>query len=364
MKNVLIVSHGAALGGSPISALNIARFINKDKFKIIFVFGEDGKIVQIARNEGFKVYICQKRGILSIPLISDIVKIIKKERIALLHLNTLTSYYKYPFMAAKLLKIPTVWFVREDPEQKRCIRLVKYINRSDKIVTVSKDTAEHLIYADKKKLTTIYNGIDLQFYNNQLDRDECCEKLCLDKNFRYITTIASIEQRKGIVELIQSFSLISSKYKDVKLLIVGKDRTIKQEYLNLVKKEINRLRLGKSVILYGESQMIKEIMQISELFLLKSAWEGLSRVLLEAMACGKAIIASNGGGNKEQVLNNINGFTTDFGDIIGFSKDIETCLQDKAIIDKFEIASRKLAEEKFDIKVTTKKIEDLYNSLI
>lgn len=364
MKNILIVSHGAALGGSPISALNIARFINKDNFRVVFVFGEDGKIAQIARNEGFKVYVCKKRGILSVPLILDILKIIKEEKITLVHLNTLTSYYKYPFMAAKLLKIPTVWFVREDPQQKRCIRLAKYINKSDKIVTVSKDTAEHLIYADKRKLTTIYNGIDLQFYNNQLNRDECCEKLHLDKNFRYITTIASIEQRKGIVELIQSFSLISSKYKDIKLLIVGKDRTTKQEYLNLVKQEIIRLKLDKSVILYGESQLIKEIMQISELFLLKSAWEGLSRVLLEAMACGKAIIASNGGGNKEQVLNNINGYTTDFEDITGFAGDIDTCLQDKSLIDKFQITSRKLAEEKFDIKITTKKIEDLYNSII
>ena len=60
MKNVLIVSHGAALGGSPISALNIARFIDKTRFRPVFLFGEDEQVAQMAKNEGFSVYIAKK----------------------------------------------------------------------------------------------------------------------------------------------------------------------------------------------------------------------------------------------------------------------------------------------------------------
>lgn len=62
MKKILIVSHGAALGGSPISALNIGRYINKKKFNVVYVFGEDGPIVEQARYEGFKVYVDKKKG--------------------------------------------------------------------------------------------------------------------------------------------------------------------------------------------------------------------------------------------------------------------------------------------------------------
>ena len=64
-KNILLVSHGAALGGSPISMLNIARYIDKTLFNIILVFGENGPIVERARSEEFKVYIVEKRGFLS-----------------------------------------------------------------------------------------------------------------------------------------------------------------------------------------------------------------------------------------------------------------------------------------------------------
>lgn len=361
MKNILIVSHGAALGGSPISALNIARYINKKEFNPILVYGENGPIVELAKKEGFKTYIITKRGFLSIPMMIDFYKVIKNENIDLVHLNTFTSYYKYPAIVAKLLNKKVVWFVRENPEEKRCVKLAKYINKySDKIVTVSYDTANYMYYADKSKLMTIHNGINLDFCKNV---KEPYKILGLDDNFDYITTIASIEKRKGIIELIESFNIIKDKIdKNIKLLIVGKDRTQKQEYLNQVKQTIKKLNLEDRVILYGESKNIKEIMKISKVFILNAYWEGLSRVLLEAMICAKPIVASKNGGNKEQVFDEINGYTFEAGDIKELAIKLELILNQD--LKKLGENSKNLVIEKFDIKDTTKKIENLYKSLL
>ncbi len=361
MKSILIVSHGAALGGSPISALNIARYINKKEFNPILVYGEDGPIVELAKKEGFTTYIIKKRGFLSIPMIMDFYKMIKKENIDLVHLNTFTSYYKYPAIVAKFINKKVVWFVRENPEEKRCVRLAKYINKcANKIVTVSYDTANYMYYADKNKLMTIYNGINLDFCENIKDAYKI---LGLSKEFEYITTIASIEKRKGIIELIESFDLIKDKIdKNIKLLIVGKDRTQKQEYLNQVKETIKKLNLENRVILYGESKNIKEIMSISKIFILNAYWEGLSRVLLEAMICAKPILASKNGGNKEQVFDDINGYTFKAGDIKELANKLELILNQNLV--KFGKNSKNLAIEKFDIKHTTMKIENLYKSLL
>jgi glycosyltransferase involved in cell wall biosynthesis len=360
-KNILIVSHGAALGGSPISSLNIGRFIDKKEFNPIFVFGEDGPIVEIAKNEGFKTYIIKKRGFLNIPMMLDFYKIIKKEKIDLIHLNTFTSYYKYPAMLAKFLNKKVVWFVRENPEEKRCVRLANYINKyADKIVTVSYDTANHMYYADKNKLMTIHNGINLDFCK---ENKNSYEILGLDKNFEYITTIASIEKRKGIIELIESFNLIKDKIdKNIKLLIVGKDRTQNQKYLKQVKNIISKYNLEDRVILYGESKNIKEIMQVTKIFVLNAYWEGLSRVLLEALICKKPIVASKNGGNKEQVFDDINGYIFEAGNIEELAQKILKILNSD--LEKFGENSKKLAIEKFDIKQTTKKIETLYKSLL
>jgi len=363
MKNILIVSHGAALGGSPISALNIGRYIDKSNYKPIFVFGEHGPVVDIVKKEGFKVYIVKKRGLLSIPTMFDFYKIIKQENIALVHLNTLTSYYKYPAIISRLLIRKVVWFVRENPEEKRCLKLANYINNfSDKIVTVSYDTAKHMTYANADKLMTIHNGINIDF-GEKVDKTESYKVLNLDSNNTYLTTIASLETRKGILELIESFNSIKNQInKNTKLLIVGKDRTSKQEYLSQIKTKIDNYELQDRVILYGESRNIKEIMSISKIFILNAYWEGLSRVILEAMICSKPIVASSNGGNKEQVLEGINGYTFDAGNIEELSRKLVQVL--KSDLDVLGEKSKQLAIEKFDIKDTTAKIENLYKSVL
>ena len=362
IKNILIVSHSSALAGSPISALNIGRFINKKKFNPIFVFGEDGPIVNLAAEEGFKVYIVKKRGFLSIPMIIDYFKIIKKEKIDLLHLNILTSYCKYPAIAAKWLNKKVVWFVRENPKEKRCVKLSKYINNyANKIVTVSYDTANHMYYANKDKLMTIHNGINLDF-NDNVNKTKSYKLLNLNDKYEYITTIASLESRKGILELIDSFHLVHNNINpNIKLLIVGKDRTQKQEYLQQIYTKIKEYNLEEKVILFGESSKIKEIMSISKIFILNAYWEGLSRVLLEAMVCGKPILASHNGGNKEQVFDNKNGYTFKAGDVKELSNKIIQILNADLIA--FGNNSKNLVIDNFDIQQTTLKIENLYKLL-
>lgn len=363
MKNVLIVSHGAALGGSPISALNIARFIDKSRFNPVFLFGEDGPIVKIAKDEGYKVYVAPKSGFLGLGLSLKTYKIIRQENIDIVHLNTLTSYYKYPAFGAFIAKKKIFWFVREDPEQKRCLRLMRYLNAlATKIITVSYDTAKHMNLANQNKLLTIRNGIDLRSYKPDLTPSTCKIKLNLSKNYEYITTIASLEERKGIIELIKAYAKIAPKYPNTRLLIVGKDRSSKQLYLASMKELINELKLDERVIIYGESKQINEIMCASLIFVLFSAWEGLSRVLLEAMACAKPIIASRTGGNTEQVKDGYNGFLVPFGDIDALSDAMIKALSEPNTLAKFGANSRTLCEEEFSIERTTKEIENLYEN--
>lgn len=363
MKNVLIVSHGAALGGSPISALNIARFIDKSRFNLVFLFGEDGPIVKIAKDEGYKVYVAPKSGFLGLGLSLKTYKIIRQENIDIVHLNTLTSYYKYPAFGAFIARKKIFWFVREDPEQKRCLRLMRYLNAlATKIITVSYDTAKHMKLANQNKLLTIRNGIDLRSFAPDLTPSACKIKLNLSKNYEYITTIASLEERKGIIELIKAYAKIAPKCPNTRLLIVGKDRSSKQLYLASMKELINELKLDERVIIHGESRQINEIMCASALFVLFSAWEGLSRVLLEAMACAKPIIASSAGGNAEQVINGYNGFLVPFGDIDALADAMIRALSEPAKLAELGANSRKLCQKDFDIVRTTKEIEKLYES--
>ncbi len=98
---------------------------------------------------------------------------------------------------------------------------------------------------------------------------------------------------------------------------------------------------------------------------LSAYWEGLSRVLLEALACSVPIIATYNGGNKEQVFENINGYLYEAGDINTLAMKLKKLYSlPENEFEIFSLNSRKIAEDQFDIHLTTQKIETLYKSLL
>lgn len=353
MKKILLVSHGAALGGSPISCLNIARHIDKSRFEPILCFGEDGPIVQRAQEEGFQVFVISKKGFLGLKMIAAYIKLIVSQNIDIVHLNTLTPYYKYPAVAAKLAGKKTAWFVRENPEEKRCVRLKKYLNFiADKIVTVSYDTAEHIYYADKTKLMTIHNGIDLSDFAPTKSED---------KDALYLTCVSSLEHRKGILDLVNGFALVADKFPALRLLLVGADSTKSKKYETELKALITALNIEDRVMLHGRSKEVKKLLSASLALILPSYWEGLSRAILEAMAMAKPVLASCAGGNPEQVRDGINGFLFEPKNPQDLAIAIEKLMNSD--IDALGLGSRRIAEAEFDVRVTTQKIEELYESL-
>ncbi len=361
MKRILVVSHGAALGGSPISALNIARNLDPARFEVAFAFGEDGPLARQAVAEGHAVDIVDRKGFIGLESIYRYLRIIAARRIDIVHLNTLTSYYKYPAFAARLAGKPVAWFVRENPEEKRCLRLRWHLRHlAQRVVTVSHDTAAHLPDVAPDKLMTIHNGVDLDAFR-PLPAEEGFRRLGLPPG-DYLATVGTLEPRKGMLDLVEAYAQALPRLGATRLLIVGGDRSRNQAYAARLRRRIDELGLADRVILYGESKDIPAVMAACRCFVLVSYWEGLSRVLLEALACGKPIIASDAGGNKEQVWPGENGYTCAAGDVAALAGLLEKTTAD-ALMARFGQASRRLAETHFSMVRTNAALERLYDSL-
>lgn len=357
--NILLVSHGAALGGSPISLLNIAQHSGGSDFRYTFGFATDGPIVNRARQLSDSVHIIpHSRRLFGIATIFRYIKIIIQDDIDLLHLNTFTSYYKYPALAAAITRRKVVWFVRENPEEKRCVKLRNYANRlADKVVTVSYDTAEHMRYINRELLTTIHNGVDANFFSPTEHQSETS----ITDNKPFILNISSLEQRKGVIDLVTGFAK-SKTYLTHSLVILGEDRSTKQHYYNKLLETIHENDLINRVIIVPPKQDVRPYIAGCEFVVLVSYWEGLSRVLLEAIAMGKPILASRNGGNKEVVTDGSNGILVDAGDTDQISSALTTMVQSSEL-EQMSSASRNIAIDRFSIEKTTNEIESLYKSL-
>ena len=103
---------------------------------------------------------------------------------------------------------------------------------------------------------------------------------------------------------------------------------------------------------------------LMDIFVLPSFSEGLANVLLEAMAMGKAVVATRVGGNPDIVTNGENGFLVPAGDSKSMSSALRQLIEDDGLRRRIGAQNRQKIEKHFSWTATVKRIERVYNEAI
>jgi len=142
-------------------------------------------------------------------------------------------------------------------------------------------------------------------------------------------------------------------------------RLTKEGYLeNRLRDLVNRLGLTESVLFTGFQSDIPEIIASFDIAVLPSFFEGMGRVLLEAMAMERPVVASRVGGIPELVKDGINGFLTTPGDAKGLAESIKKLLNDKKLAISMGKEGRKRVTDKFSAETMVKSINKVYNECL
>ena len=178
------------------------------------------------------------------------------------------------------------------------------IKRADKVVTVAEEMRKFYIQNSKinpSKITTIYNICNLEKIEKATKGSKMEEYKDIFENNKVIISLGRYISQKGHWHLIRAFSKIAKENKKYKLVIFG--RGDKKEYLQ---KLVNDLNLNDDVYLLDFVKNPYIYLKHSDFFVLPSLYEGCSNALLEAMACGLPVIATDCDyGNKEILTTNI-----------------------------------------------------------
>jgi len=124
------------------------------------------------------------------------------------------------------------------------------------------------------------------------------------------------------------------------------------------------LAISGSVIFAGFREDMPEIYAATDIFVLASDAEPCGRVLIEAMASGKVLVATDSGGTPEIVKDNETGFLVESGNPEALAGKIAVLVRDRGLAGKMGLAGRKRTEERFDIRVTADKTQDLYKDVL
>lgn len=143
------------------------------------------------------------------------------------------------------------------------------------------------------------------FYRREnVDRQKVLQLYGLPDKKPFILFVGRLELAKDPLLLVNSFSFINKRYPNSLLIVVGEGQ-LKREMIQ----RINDLNLRGEVIFLGQKlpAEITQLLNISDLMLLTSAFEGMSKVVLEALACGLPVVATDVGENHLVIKDGISG---------------------------------------------------------
>ncbi|ASP47974.1 glycosyltransferase [Cognaticolwellia beringensis] len=181
----------------------------------------------------------------------------------------------------------------------RAKQIIAASKRAVGILSVSQALADEMITMgiDKEKIRVIYNGVDHDIFNSK-------HFITNKKIDDYILYVGNLKKEKGVIELIKGFAAISEKYPALKLLYAGPGN-LRSELANQAK----NLAISNKVVLLGsvDHNQLPELISQARVLALPSYNEGVPNVVLEAMACGTPVLATDVGGIPEVVNEKICG---------------------------------------------------------
>jgi len=291
--------------------------------------------------------------------------IINKERIDLVYANGARTFV-WGTIACALSGVPIVWHLHSIFDggitKWLCVCFGK-MSIVKRIVAVSDSTRRPLASLGKK-IRTIYNGVDTERFHSLVGQRS------QDNSVRKLTIIAGglLVEWKNQEDLIKAASMFINKSNiPAEFLIVGgplSENWRGEKYLRKLKKITKKFKLEKTVFFTGHFKEISSILQKADILVITSKRpDPCPLMMLEAMASGLAVIATNFGGPAEIIENNKDGLLYLSGDYQQLSKWLIYLAENNTrTLELGKRAQEKIAK-RYSKKIFVSKINNLLDSL-
>ncbi len=229
------------------------------------------------------------------------------------------------------------------------------------VVLTEQEKNDHLHFhiAPENKFSVVHSGINLdRFSNTSVDPAAMKKELEIPEGNFVVGTTGRLTHIKGHRYLIEAAGKIISSRPDTTFVFLGDG-----ELLDELKNMASISGIEENIKFLGWRQDVAEVMSIFDVFVLPSLNEGMGRVLVEAMALGKPILASDIGGIPDLVADGENGYLVPVGDVEALTARIREFLDDPWKREEMGNAGKRYAAN-FSADAMVEKIDRLYRELL
>jgi glycosyltransferase involved in cell wall biosynthesis len=366
-KNVLFIHHVSCLAGAERYLLSLIEALDPC-YKVFFICQESGPLSEALIRHGVTVeymplgawrkFRCIESNLRTIQ---SIVHFCKKYHIDLICSNNyrVTSYVAWP---ARLLGIPSMTIIQDFVNRSKLAKFNTF--ESDVLISVSESISAAVGKFSKKK-ATIYNGLDIPSWTKTLKTNDVLrEEFPSLRGKRIVGMIAHIIPLKGHKDFLKAMQRIAKRFEDVHFVIIGDSPHPEQLSLADIQAYANELNLGERVVFTGARNDVGDLLKSFDLLVHPSYKEAFGRVIMEAMALGVPVVATDCGGPREIIEEGISGFLVPVGDTAALAIKVGMLLSDDTQRKTIGQQGRRRIEQRFNIPQTVAKANDVLEEVL
>lgn len=337
-----------------------------DSFEhVICSLSSKGPIGEKLEKSGFKVYHLESGKNFSPRAILKFRQIIKKEHpdmlsTRLIHADIFGRIFGRIFGVKKIYCC--LESILDHPKYKKYFLIeqvtsflvTRYIAVSDAVKNKYVKTAK----INPNKINVIYNGIDLKRFEDLPSKTECKKMLGFENSYPLIGYVSKLRPERNHLSLLKAFSIATKKLPSARLILAG-DGLEKEKLITSAKE----MKLTDKIFFWGNRNDVPYVLAALDIYVSLSAYEGMSVAMLEAMASGLPIIASDIEPNRELIENRKNGILVPPYGIETIAEKIIKLAEDSELQKKLSVSAKEKSKT-FSIENTVNSLKRFYNSTI
>jgi glycosyltransferase involved in cell wall biosynthesis/predicted O-methyltransferase YrrM len=366
---ILHIIHSSELSGPQRHLLDITKAIDKDRFSVEVACPEGWLSKELEKNN-IRTHRIELKDGFSINSLLSLFRIASKGSYDIIHahMGRTGLYAKLVGVLTGKPVIVTEHLVAHDHSWirnpvKRRLHLMghKLSNRMSKLVIAVSGEARNA-YIERQgispeKVITIHNFVDAELFAEEKKTAKIRKELKIDKDNLVVGFLGRLDWRKGLRTMVDA----AGGLKGVKFLIVG-DGDAREELID----EIRRKHIEETFILTGLRKDVPALMKAMDIFVFPSyaEYESFGIAVIEAMAAGIPVIASDIGPLREIINNGENGILIPKKDPDKLRSAIESLMKDRDLMKRLGEEGRRTILASFSLKKAIKEIEGVYDRVL
>ena len=369
---VLYAITDLARDGAQRQLLELVRGLDKERFRPIVLSLRGGGAMEAEFQEvpGLEFISLQRKGKYDLLCLFRIIGIIHRMKVDVVQ-PFLTPATFFGLLPALLCRVPVkIVTERLGPHRTGAglgyhlyLKAEDVLSRfADWVIPNSEAGRKYLIQRgiNPARIRVIYNGINLSRLSaNKEGVEQVKQKLGVPLEGKVVGVMARLFPQKDHVTFLRAAAIINQTMPDTRFALVG-DGPLRS-YLENLSQELG---LGSKTVFFGEQQDVGTYLSTFDVAVLTSEAEGCSNSLLEAMALGKPVVATDVGGNRELVHHGETGLLVPFGNDEAVAGAILSLIRDSEAARAMGRRARENVASQFSLEKMVQEYQSLYEETL